>query len=62
MKIAYLLGLGGVSTVSTSGIFSFFFRSFALVLGTLIALGFLVFVDCDFFDDLKSITFTFYLL
>lgn len=60
----YLLGLGGgggggggeVSTVSTaSGIVTFFFRSFALVLGTLIALGFFVLGDCDFFDALEKL-------
>lgn len=57
----YLLGLGGgVSTVSatTSGLatlVSFFFRSLALVLGTLVALGFFAFADCDFFDALKKI-------
>jgi len=54
----YLLGLGGVSTTSASGIISFFLRSFALFLGTLIALGFFVFGDCDFFGVLKI----FYLL
>jgi len=54
----YLLGLGGggrgvVSTVSDSRIISFFLRSFALDLGTFVALGFLVFGDCDFFDVLN---------
>lgn len=49
----YLLGFEGggreVSTVSASKITSFFFRSFALDLGTLVALGFFIFGDCDFF-------------
>jgi len=50
----YLLGFEGggrevVSTVSASRITSFFLRSFALDLGTLVALGFFIFGDCDFF-------------
>lgn len=61
-KLIYLLGLGGgggVSTVSTTAsgsttLVSFFFRSLALVLGTLTALGFLAFADCDFFDALEK--------
>jgi len=47
----YLLGFegGGREVVSASRLTSFFLRSFALDLGTLVALGFFIFGDCDFF-------------
>lgn len=56
----YLLGFEGGgrevdSTVSASRITSFFLRSFALDLGTLVALGFFIFGDCDFFVLKKNV-------